>query len=78
MVKMMLYIRFIEKYRFFRFVLKFLSFFFGGGTFPHDDGTDSRRKGYPGGLPIKKYIMILFLTFFCNFLGGFYFDPGSP
>ena len=45
--------------------------------FPDDDGTDSHRKGYTGGISMKKYMMIILVTF-CNFLKDLFFDPGGP
>ena len=45
------------------------------GTFPHDDGTDSRRKGYTGGISMKKYMMII-LVIFGNFFYDLFLIPG--
>ena len=41
-------------------------------TFPDDDGTESRRKAYPGGISMKKYMMII-LVIFGIFLHDFFF-----
>ena len=44
-------------------------------NFPHDDGTDSRRKGFTGGISMKKYMMII-LVIVCNFFSDFFLIPG--
>ena len=73
MVKMMVNIGFYRKLLI--FFLFFYHIYFCLGTFPHDDGTDSRRKGYTGGISIKKYMMTI-LVIFCKKNQIFFLIPG--
>ena len=55
----------------------FFVFFWNCWWFPDDDGTDSHRKGYTGGISIKN-IMIFFYVFgiFLYFFSDFFLIPG--